>query len=314
MGNRLRTALLLGGMTALIVMTGRFLGGRQGMTIALLIALGMNFFSYWFADKIVLRMAGAREVRAADAPDLHRLVQDLAGRAGLPMPKVYLIAQEAPNAFATGRDPAHAAVALTEGLLRLMDRGELAGVLAHELAHVKNRDILIGSIAATLAGAVMLLADMARFSAFFGAGRRQEEGGGGGMLGAILVSILAPLAAMLIQMAISRSREYLADSTGAAIAGGPGGLAGALEKLGRAVPRLPLEASPATAHIYTVSPLAGGGLMGLFSTHPPIAERIACLRGRRGVRPPFDAPTPPPGTSDEDALARQGRAFWERLK
>ncbi len=314
MGNQVRTTLLLGAMTVLIVLIGQWLGGRQGMTIALLLAVAMNFFSYWFSDKIVLRMTQAREIGAREAPELYGTVQDLARRAGLPMPKVYLIPQEAPNAFATGRDPAHAVVAVTEGLLRLMSREEVAGVLAHELAHVKNRDILIGSIAATMAGAVMLLANMARFSAMFGGGRqRNEEGGGGGVLGTILLSILAPLAAMMIQMAISRSREYLADSTGATIAGGSGGLADALEKLGRAAERLPMDTSPATAHMFIVNPLAGGSLMGLFSTHPPIAERIARLRGSDAAGTP-SSPPPPPITVDRPSIAEEGRAFWDRLK
>jgi heat shock protein HtpX len=224
------------------------------------------------------------------------------------MPKVYVIPQEAPNAFATGRNPQHAAVAVTEGLLKLMNREEAMGVLAHEMSHVNNRDILIGSIAATMAGAIMMLANMARWSAIFGGGPRdREEGGGAGGLGLILMSIIAPLAAMLIQMAISRSREYMADASGAALAGTPEGLARALEKLGAYSKRLPMQASPATAHMFIVNPLSGRSLMNLFSTHPPLEERIARLRGGhfRGVQPPSDA-----GPADRK---EQARAVWDRL-
>jgi len=279
------------------------------MVIALLVAAGMNFFSYWFSDKIVLRMYNAREVGPQDGPELYGMVQELCRRANLPMPKVYVIPQEAPNAFATGRNPEHAAVAVTEGLLQRMNREEAMGVLAHELAHVKNRDILIGSIAATMAGAIMMLADMARWSAIFGGGRRDQEegGGGGGGLGLILMSIIAPLAAMLIQMAISRSREYLADATGAGFAGTTEGLARALEKLGAYSKRLPMDASPATAHMFIVNPLSGRSLMSLFSTHPPLEERIARLRGQR-----FTSPQPPPDSGSVDRQD-QARAMWDRL-
>jgi heat shock protein HtpX len=309
MGNQIRTTVLMALLTVMILLIGQWLGGRQGMVIALLVAAGMNFFSYWFSDKIVLRMYNAREVGPHDGPELYGMVQDLCRRANLPMPKVYVIPQEAPNAFATGRNPEHAAVAVTEGLLKRMSREEAMGVLAHELAHVKNRDILIGSIAATMAGAIMMLADMARWSAIFGGGRRDQEegGGGGGGLGLILMSIIAPLAAMLIQMAISRSREYMADATGAGFAGTPEGLARALEKLGAYSKQLPMDASPATAHMFIVNPLSGRSLMSLFSTHPPLEERIARLRGQR-----FTSPQPPPDSGSVDRQD-QARAMWDRL-
>ncbi len=307
MGNRIRTTVLMALLTGLILLIGQWIGGRQGMMIALLVAAGMNFFSYWFSDKIVLRMYSAQEVGPEDGPELFGMVQELCRRANLPMPKVYVIPQDAPNAFATGRNPEHAAVAVTEGLLKRMSREEAMGVLAHELAHVKNRDILIGSIAATMAGAIMMLADMARWSAIFGGHRDREEGGGGGGLGLILMSIIAPLAAMLIQMAISRSREYLADATGAGFAGTPEGLARALEKLGAYSKQLPMNASPSTAHMFIVNPLSGRSLMSLFSTHPPLEERIARLRGQR-----FNTiQTPPdPGRPDRQD---QARAMWDRL-
>ena len=308
MGNQIRTTLLMALLTVLIMVIGQWVGGRQGMITALVIAAGMNFFSYWFSDKIVLRMYNAQQVGPQESPELYGMVQELCRRANLPMPKVYVIPQDAPNAFATGRNPEHAAVAVTQGLLKLMSREEAMGVLAHELAHVRNRDILIGSIAATMAGAIMMLADMARWSALFGGGHRdREEGGGGGGLGLILMSILAPLGAMLIQMAISRSREFMADATGASFAGTPEGLARALEKLGAYSKRLPMDASPSTAHMFIVNPLSGRSLMSLFSTHPPLEERIARLRGRRvqGVQPP-----PGPGPADPQDPAR---AMWDRL-
>ena len=310
MGNQIRTTLLLAALTVLIILIGNWFGGQQGMFVAFLVAAGMNFFSYWFSDKLVLRMYNAQAVGPQEAPELWGTVQMLCQRANLPMPKVYVIPQEAPNAFATGRNPEHAAVAVTEGLLKLMGREELMGVLAHELAHVRNRDILIGSIAATMAGAIMLLANMARWSAIFGGGRRDSEegGGGGGGLALIAMSIVAPLAAMLIQMAISRSREYMADATGASFAGSPQGLASALEQLGAYSKRLPMDASPATAHMFIVNPLSGRSLMSLFSTHPPLEERIARLRGGRfeGPRGTEDARQP----ADRQA---QARAMWDKL-
>jgi len=307
MGNQIRTALLLAAMTAVILFIGQLMGGRQGLTLALFLAGAMNFFSYWYSDKLVLRMYRAREVGPTESPELHAVVSRLAQRAGLPMPKVYVIPQEAPNAFATGRNPEHAVVAVTEGLLQIMDRRQLEGVLAHELGHVKNRDILIGTVAATMAGAVMMLASMARWSAIFGGGQRDSEGGGASGLGLILMSILAPIGAAIIQMAISRSREYLADSTGAAIAGNPEGLAGALEKLGAYSRRIPMQANPSTAHMFIVNPLSGRSLQSLFSTHPPVEERIARLRGSA----PSAAPPPPQGSAP--GPRDDGRAFWDRL-
>ena len=270
MGNQLKTTVLLAAMTALIVLAGNLMGGRQGMMIALIFAAGMNFFSYWYSDKMVLKMYRAREVNSQEAPELYGMVQTLARQAGLPMPKVYIIPQEAPNAFATGRNPEHAVVAATEGLLRLMGRQEIMGVLAHELGHVKNRDILIGTIAATMSGAIMMLASMARWSAMFGGMRRDDDNGGGGAIGMIFMAILAPLAATIIQMAVSRSREYLADATGAQIAGSPEGLAQALEKLGAYSKQIPMNANPSTAHMFIVNPLSGKSLQNLFSTHPPM--------------------------------------------
>ena len=279
MTNVLRTTVLLAALTALFLVIGGAIGGNQGLFIAFVFALLMNFASYWFSDKIVLSMYGAREVSLNEAPDLYRLVQRLAQRAGIPMPRVYIIPSDAPNAFATGRNPQHGAVAVTEGILRMLDTDELAGVLAHELGHIRNRDTLIMTVAATLAGAITMLAHMAQWGAIFGFGRRDEEdSGGGGMLSLLFMAILAPIAATLIQLAISRSREYFADSTGAAVAGSPSGLARALEKLHYASQRLPLDANPATAHLFIVNPLTGGSLVNLFSTHPPIEERIRRLR------------------------------------
>lgn len=307
MGNQVRTTILLAIMTALIIWVGQLLGGRQGMVIAFVIAAGMNFFSYWFSDKLVLKMYRASEVTPEQSPQLYQAMQRLTQRAGLPMPKLYVIPKSTPNAFATGRNPDHAVVAVTEGLLNLMDHKEIEGVLAHELAHVKNRDILIGSIAATMAGAIMILASMARWSAIFGGGSsHDEEGGGAGIIGLIAMSIIAPMAAMIIQMAISRSREYLADATGASFAGNPEGLASALAKLGAYSKKLPMEANPSTAHMFIVNPLSGRSMMKWFSTHPPLEERIARLRG-----------TPPPRqgnvVSGEDQRDANARAVWDRL-
>jgi heat shock protein HtpX len=280
--NYLKTALLLGLLTALILVVGGSLGGRQGMIIALVFAGVMNFVSYWFSDKIVLAMYRGREVSPAEAPRFHAIVDGLIARAGLPKPKLYVLPGDSPNAFATGRNPSHAAVAATEGILNLMSDEELEGVIAHELGHVKNRDILISSVAATIAGAVSVLASMAKWGAMFGGygGRGDDDRGGGNIFVVLLTAILAPIAAMIIQMAISRSREFGADATGAAIAGQPYGLARALEKLDAYSKRLPMQATPATAHMFIVAPFTGAAFANLFSTHPPVAERIRRLTGR----------------------------------
>jgi len=281
----LRTTLLLGALTGIIMAIGQLLGGSQGLVIAFIFAAIMNFGSYWFSDKIVLGMYRARQVSEAEAPMLYRIVHNLALQAGMPMPKLYIIPTDAVNAFATGRNPEHAAVAVTEGILRMMDERELTGVLAHELSHVKNRDILISSIAATLAGVIMMIANMARWAAIFGGySRNDDREGGGGILGLLLMSILAPLAAMIIQMAISRTREYAADASGARMAGDPLALASALRKLGLASERIPLDASPQTSHLFIVNPLSGRSLMQLFSTHPPLEDRIARLEQMAGQR------------------------------
>jgi heat shock protein HtpX len=281
MANLMKTGVLLAALTVLLVLIGGALGGQNGMVMAFALALVMNFGSYWFSDKIVLAMYRAQPVDEAAAPALYRIVRTLATRAGIPMPKVYIIPGEAPNAFATGRNPQHAAIAVTEGILRIMSEEELEGVLAHELSHVQNRDTLIMAIAATLAGAITYMAHMAQWAMIFGGGRRDsdEEGsGGGGLVGGLLMIVLAPLAATLIQLAVSRSREFQADATGAQMAGQPWGLAKALEKLEVASKVAPMNATPATAHLFIVNPLTGGGWTTLFSTHPPIAERVARLR------------------------------------
>ncbi len=278
MGNSIKTGLLLGALTALIMIIGRYLGGHQGMVIAFFFAVIMNFGSYWFSDRIVLRMYRAQPVSESEAPGLHRIVRQLAQQAGLPMPKICIMPSESPNAFATGRNPQHAVVAVTQGILRLLDENELKGVLAHELAHVKHRDILIGSIAATIAGAIMMVASMARWAALFGGFGSRDDDDGGGMIGLIAMSILAPIAAMLIQMAISRSREYAADAAGVSYAGSPRGLTSALQKISSASRHMPpMKAEPATAHMFIINPLSGKRLMNLFSTHPPVEERIRRL-------------------------------------
>jgi heat shock protein HtpX len=275
--NTLKTTFLLTLMTLLLIFAGGAIGGQGGMLLALILAGVMNFVSYWFSDKIVLAMYGAKEVTESDSPEFFGLVRQLADRSGLPMPRVYIIPSDTPNAFATGRNPEHAAVAATEGILRILSREELMGVMAHELSHVKHRDILISTIAATVAGAITYLAHMAQWAAIFGGGR-DRDGEGGGILGMLVMAIVAPLAALLIQMAISRSREYEADKGGAEISGNPLYLAGALRKLEMANRQLPMqEATPASAHMFIVNPLTGGGLMSLFSTHPPMEERVRRL-------------------------------------
>ncbi len=279
MSNQVKTVLLLGALTAIIILFGKAIGGTQGMQIALLMAAAMNFFSYWFSDKIVLRMYGASEVTPQEAPELHAMVADLAREAGVPVPRLFVIPQDTPNAFATGRNPEHAVVAVTQGIVSLLSPAELKGVLAHEMSHVRNRDILIQSVAATLGGAIMVLADMFRFSALYVGGEEGQQRTGA--LPTLLLAILAPFAAMLIQMAISRSREYIADETGARLCHSPESLAGALEKLHLANQQMPMLVNPATENMFIVNPLTGGGMMSLFSTHPPIEERIARLRAMR---------------------------------
>lgn len=252
------------------------MGGEQGMVVAFLFAVGMNFFSYFYSDQLVLKMYRAQEIHESQAPWLHETVRTLADRAGIPMPKIYMIPGDQPNAFATGRNPEHAAVAVTQGITRILTRDELAGVLAHEIAHVNNRDILIGAVAATVAAAISMLANFAQFALIFGGGRDGERGGG--PLAALAMMIVAPLAAMVIQMAISRTREYAADRTGAELIGSPIPLASALRKLDAAAHKIPMaNAEPATAHMFIVSPLSGSDVASLFSTHPPMERRIAAL-------------------------------------
>ncbi len=279
--NTAKTAFLMIVLTVLFVLVGGMVGGRGGMIVALGLACLMNVFSYWFSDKIVLSMYRAQEVDESSAPELYGIVRRLTERAGIPMPRVYTIPQAQPNAFATGRDPQHAAVVVTEGLMRIMGKQEIEGVLAHELSHVKNRDILIGTIAATLAGAIMVLAQMARFTAIFGGGRDDERDGGG--IAMIFMAIFSAVAASLIQLAISRSREYRADASAARLSGNPMGLAHALAALQNASERLPMDASPATSHMFIVNPFSRKGIVSLFSTHPPIEDRIERLERMAGA-------------------------------
>ena len=280
MNNTLKTGALLGLLTGLLVLIGGYFGGSQGMSMAFVMAFLMNFGAYWFSDRIVLAMYRAQPVSAADAPELYRIVQGLTLRAQMPMPRLYILPTDSLNAFATGRDPEHAAVAATQGILRVLNEEELEGVLAHELAHVRNRDTLISTIAATLAGVIMMLARMAMWMPYFGGGGRDNEdrGGGGGAFGFLFLAILAPIAAMLIQLAISRSREFHADESAARLTHKPYALASALQKLEVGANRLPLEANPATSHLFIVNPIRGNTLFKLFSTHPPIEERIARLQ------------------------------------
>jgi heat shock protein HtpX len=307
MTNSIKTVFLLALLTVLLVLIGGAIGGRGGMVVALVFAGVMNFVSYWHSDKIVLKMYKARQVSANDAPMLYGLVKNIAMRASLPMPKVYIIPQNSPNAFATGRNPENAAVAVTQGLLQILDKEELEGVIAHEMAHVGNRDILIGTVAATLAGAITLIATWARWAAIFGRGGDQR----GNIFGLIAMSILAPIAAMLVQMAVSRSREYHADATGAAYSGNPVGLAKALDKLQQYSKKAPMQANPATAHMFIVSPLSASSLGGLFSTHPPMDKRIERLVGQR---PSSSQGPDSQERQDQDRGLNKARNVWDNLK
>ena len=281
-GNTFKTFILLAGLTVLLLLIGQALGGRSGLYFAFFMALVMNMVGYWFSDKIALAMSGAKEVSVNEAPELHQMIEKLAVQAGLPKPRVYIIPQDTPNAFATGRNPEHSAVAVTQGILRILKPAELEGVLAHELSHIRNRDILISSVAAVIAGAISYLATMAQWGAFLGMGRGDDdEGGGGNIVGVIVMAIVAPLAAMLIQMAISRSREYQADATGAKIIGAGQPLANALLKLEEYNKQIPMQVNPAQAQMYIVNPLSATGITRLFSTHPPIEERVARLMAIR---------------------------------
>jgi heat shock protein HtpX len=302
--NYVRTAMLLAGLTALFMGVGYLIGGQSGMLIALLFAAGMNLFSYWNSDKMVLSMTGAQEVDARSAPDLYAMVHDLAGRAGLPMPRVYIMDNPQPNAFATGRNPENSAVAVTTGLLELMSREQVAGVVAHELAHIRNRDTLIMTITATIAGAISMLA---QFGMFFGGGHR-DNNGGLGIIGTLAMVILAPIAAMLVQMAISRTREYSADRLGAQIVGNPEWLAGALARLDQAAHQIPNDAAernPATAHLFIVNPLSGARMDNLFATHPSTENRIAALMQLSAEMGRGSSPAPAPARQ-----TRPGRGPW----
>lgn len=279
--NYFKTAVLLAALTVMFVFFGELIGGKQGAITALILAGVMNFGTYWFSDKIVLMMYGAKPIDEKEAPELYATVRDLTMRAGMPMPKVYMMATDAPNAFATGRNPSHAAVAVTTGIMKLLNREELTGVIGHELSHIRNRDILISTVAATIAGAISYLSHLAYFASIFGGSRDDREGN---PLVAVLMMIFAPIAAMVIQMAISRSREYGADAGGASIAGNPIYLANALRKLEYYNKRIPMPAgNEATAHMFIVSPLRGGSLLRLFSTHPPVEERIKRLEAMIGI-------------------------------
>ncbi len=283
MNSQIKTAILLGLLTALILLFGRLLGGQTGLIIAFVLAIGMNVSSYWFSDRIILSMYKAKPVSPEQAPELHRIVEELANKARLPKPKVFILPEKTPNAFATGRNPKHGVVAVTQGILELLSPQELKGVLAHEMGHINNRDILIQTVAATLAGVIMFVSSMVKLAAIFGLGGDDEEGGN--PLLAIVLAIIAPIAAMLIQMAISRSREYLADQSGARLSQHPGDLASALEKLDAYSKRVKMHKSnPATAHMFIVNPLSGQNLLRLFSTHPPTEERIQRLRAMEPSR------------------------------
>ncbi|SFR08701.1 zinc metalloprotease HtpX [Desulfoscipio geothermicus] len=279
--NTLKAWLLMGVLSILLVLIGNAMFGESGAMLFFLIAMGMNFFSYFYSDKIAIKMTRSYPVSEAEAPELYAIVRRLSQRAGIPMPKLYVTPSEQPNAFATGRSPAHSAVAVTEGIMRILNRSEVEGVLAHELAHIKNRDVLVGTIAAALAGAITMMANAFQWAAIFGMGGNDEDEGGAGLVGGLVMAFLAPIAAMIVQMAISRSREYGADATGARIAGSPDGLANALLKLESAAHRIPMQTNPATSHLFIVNPLSGASVARLFSTHPPIQERVERLRSMR---------------------------------
>lgn len=274
--NNFKVWLLMGILSVILVLIGGAVGGSNGAALFFLISLGLNFFSYYYSDRIAIKMTKSRPVSKDEAPELYNIIQRLTERAGLPMPRLYVTPSPQPNAFATGRNPEHSAVAVTEGLLRILNRSELEGVLAHELAHIKNRDVLVGTVAAAFAGAITMIANIIQWGAILGLGRDDDEGGGS-FVGAILMAIIAPIAAMLIQMAISRSREYQADDTGARIAGVSGGLSSALLKLESAAGRIPMQLNPAASHLFIVNPLSGESMARLFSTHPPISERVRRL-------------------------------------
>ena len=276
MWNQFKTVILLGLLTGVLLVVGQLLGGMQGLTIAFALAIIMNVGSYFFSHKLVLRMYRAKEASKSEYPKLHKMVEDVSMKAGIPKPKVYIVPTDTPNAFATGRNPNHAAVAVTTGIMRILTREELQGVIGHELAHIKHRDILISTIAATIAGAISFLAQMAQWAMIFG-GHRGDDNEGGNPIAALVMMIVGPIAAVIIQMAISRSREYAADAGGAKIAGNPRYLSGALKKLHMASQKIPMKANPSTSHMFIVNPLSGGGLLKLFSTHPPIEERISKL-------------------------------------
>lgn len=278
--NTMKAWLLMGGLTVLLVVLGGALFGESGAMMFFIIALALNFFSYFYSDKIAIKMTKSYPVAQSEAPELYEMVGRLSQRAGIPMPKLYVTPSPQPNAFATGRNPANSAVAVTEGIMRLLNRTEVEGVLAHELSHIKNRDVLVGTIAATLAGAITMMANAFQWAAIFGMGRGEDEEGGG-MIGGLIMAFLAPLAAMVIQMAISRSREYMADADGARIAGSPEGLANALLKLESAAQRIPMQTNPAASHLFIVNPLSGQSMARLFSTHPPIQDRVERLRSMR---------------------------------
>lgn len=277
----LKALALMGGLSVLLVLLGSALAGQSGAIIFFVISLGMNLFSYYYSDKLVIKMTSAQEISESQAPQIYAIIRKLTGNAGIPMPKVYVTPSPQPNAFATGRNPQNSAIAVTQGLMQILNQDEVEGVIAHEIAHIKNRDILIGTIAASMAGAISMIANVAQWGLMFGGLGGSDDDESGGILGTLAMVILAPLAAIVIQMAISRSREYLADETGARLAGKPDGLSNALLKLEAAAQRVPMQVSPAAAHMFIVNPLAGVSLASLFSTHPPIAQRVARLNSMR---------------------------------